>query len=398
MGFDLTRLIAPVAVDEFFRRYYEREPLFVDRSETDYYGELLSLANVDHIVTSTGLRHPAVRLVRDAEVIQPAEYTRDLAWGGTLFDGVIDADRVTALYLEGATIILEALHRSWPPLTQLCRGMEEHLGFPIQTNVYLTPTKAQGFAAHYDTHDVFILQVHGSKRWKIYKPGIELPTKRQPHGKADQAPTPMLRELELEAGDLIYLPRGYPHEAATSATESVHITIGLLPYTWHDVFSRALDAAEKDKRFRKSLPVGAVLRRGTNEELQRSFRELCATLAEVTDLDAVLEAIGDDFVVGRLPILPGQLSAGTTAGELTLKSELRLRRGLLYRMKTDESHVMLDFHDKSVRLPRVADPAVRFVSHQSEFVVGAIPGLDDDGKLVLARRLLREGFLDVAGD
>ncbi len=388
--------MAPVAVDEFLRRFYEREPLFVDRSESGYYGELLSLADVDHIVTSTGLRHPAVRLVRDAEVIQPAEYTRDLAWGGAVFDGVIDADRVTALYLEGATIILEALHRSWPPLTQLCRGLEEHLGFPVQTNVYLTPAKAQGFATHYDTHDVFILQVHGSKHWKIYEPGIELPTKRQRHAEANQAPTPILRELEIAAGDLIYLPRGYPHEAATSATDSVHITIGLLPYTWRDVFSRALDSAEKDQRFRRSLPTGAALVQGADEALQRNFREMCATLAEVTDLDAVLEAIRDDFVAGRLPILPGQLSAGTVARELTLESRLRLRGGLLHRLKIDESHVTLEFHDKTVRLPLVAEPAVRFVSHEGEFVVGAIPDLDDDGKLVLARRLLKEGFLDIA--
>ena len=65
----------------------------------------------------------------------------------------------------GATLVLQALHRTWPPLIRFGTELAAELGHPVQINAYITPPENQGFAAHYDTHDVFVLQVAGSKRW-----------------------------------------------------------------------------------------------------------------------------------------------------------------------------------------------------------------------------------------
>ncbi len=73
----------------------------------------------------------------------------------------------------GATLVLQALHRTWPPLIRFGSDLAAELGHPVQINAYITPPENQGFAAHYDTHDVFVLQVAGSKRWTIHSPVIE---------------------------------------------------------------------------------------------------------------------------------------------------------------------------------------------------------------------------------
>ncbi|MCL4675526.1 MAG: hypothetical protein KJZ59_05775, partial [Pararhodobacter sp.] len=60
-----------------------------------------------------------------------------------------------------------------------CRALESVLSCDLQTNIYLTPDNAQGFRTHYDSHDVIVLQTHGSKTWNIYESPLELPLRSQ---------------------------------------------------------------------------------------------------------------------------------------------------------------------------------------------------------------------------
>ena len=83
--------------------------------------------------------------------------------------------KVYQLFQEGSTIALAFLDTVVPALTLFCRTLENELCHPCQTNVYLTPPGAQGAKPHYDTHDVFVLQVEGSKKWTIYGTPVDLP-------------------------------------------------------------------------------------------------------------------------------------------------------------------------------------------------------------------------------
>ena len=121
----------------------------------------------------------------------------------------MNIDRVFAEHQAGATIILDAIHRTWQPLTILCREIEALLTQPVQASLYLTPRSAQGFEAHYDTHDVFILQVAGRKKWRIFLPETRLPLRSQPHTGDHDASRTSYRELDLVEGDVLYIPRGF---------------------------------------------------------------------------------------------------------------------------------------------------------------------------------------------
>ena len=135
------------------------------------------------------------------------------------------------LHDEGATIVLQGLQRYWTPVSDLVAALELELGHPCQANAYLTPPGAQGFAVHSDSHDVFVVQTHGTKLWEI-------------HG--DGGPG----ELLLEPGVVAYLPTGTPHAARAQEAVSLHLTIGINQLTWRQLVSRLVRRGARRRRRR----------------------------------------------------------------------------------------------------------------------------------------------------
>ncbi len=246
----------PVEPERFFDEYWEQRPLVVARGEAARFDSLLSAADVERLVCETGLRVPAFRLVKEGAQLPLAGYTEDIAWRPGSFSGTAVVDRVAEEFAGGATIVLQALHLHWPALALYCRELEIALGCPVQANAYFTPASARGFAVHHDTHDVFILQVAGRKRWRVYEPVVELPLKDQRWSPSLGDPGEPVEDLVLEAGDTLYLPRGWPHEATTSDDESLHLTIGMHPPTRLDALRMALG------RVRRRRGVPPLGRRG----------------------------------------------------------------------------------------------------------------------------------------
>ena len=97
----------------------------------------------------------------------------------------------------------------------------------MQANAYYTPAGSQGLPVHHDTHEVISLQVAGSKRWLVYEPVLELPLKNQRYRSALGEPGEPMLDVTLRAGDTLYLPRGWLHQALTSDEDSLHITVGI---------------------------------------------------------------------------------------------------------------------------------------------------------------------------
>ena len=94
------------------------------------------------------------------------------------------------LFLDGHTVVLQGLHRLWPPLIEFAGALTTDIGHPVQVNAYITPASSQGFSAHYDVHDVFVLQVAGEKRWRISEPVHPAPAARPA---VDRPPRPRWR-------------------------------------------------------------------------------------------------------------------------------------------------------------------------------------------------------------
>jgi ribosomal protein L16 Arg81 hydroxylase len=393
--FDFARLIAPMDPVEFFDRHWEKEPLVLARKQQDYYGELLSMQAVDEIITSTDLRYPAVRLVKNGSPIPPQKYASNVPWGDAVAQGVVDVAKVLDEFRGGATIVLPSAQRYWRPLSQSCRSIEQYLSHPVHANVYLTPKAEQGFSTHYDPQETFILQVSGSKHWRLYGSPVPLPHPSQPYMPQTQPGAPQ-QEFDLQAGDLLYMPRGFLHDARALATDSLHITMTASVTSWVEVFAEVLSLCKQDARFRASLPVGFLDQSEPWSGLQGQFEELQRLLMEKADLQAVLAKLAERFVSSRQPMLDGQLMQLQRLNELTSSTLVSRRDGVVHRLVHGKDSVILFVHGKRVEFPQELEPALRFVVGAGQFDAEMIPGeMAVSSKLDLVRRLVEAGFLRI---
>ncbi|PZS36817.1 MAG: cupin, partial [Pseudonocardiales bacterium] len=133
------RRCAGSAAEGFARDHWGRRPLLCRGAPSGHgFADLFSLDAVDELVSRRGLRTPFIRVVQDGSAVDPRRYTRSGGAGAEIGDQVA-ADRLLALVLDGATIVLQGLHRVWPPLTAFADQLAADLGHPVQVNAYITP-------------------------------------------------------------------------------------------------------------------------------------------------------------------------------------------------------------------------------------------------------------------
>jgi hypothetical protein len=375
-----------VSAEEFLGAHWEQKPLVVARNEPGRFDDLLAARDVERLVCSGGLRHPGFRLVKAGEKLEVGDYTVDLPWRPSGFTEAADVPRVLAEWERGATIVLQALHLTWAPLAEFCRRLEIELGQPAQANAYYTPRDSKGLPVHHDTHDVFSLQVAGRKRWLVYEPVWPLPLKEQRYRAAMGEPGPVVHDVVLAPGDTLYLPRGWLHEAVTSDSDSLHLTIGASVYTWHDAFRAALEELGDDADFRRA-PAGEP------DELVERLR---ARLGE----EDVARRQCERLVRTRRPIRTGQMEELRALAGLGLETAVERRPTVLADLRIEDEAAVLVFEGTELRFPtRVADEVEFAATVEEPFTPADLPGeLDEHGRLVLVRRLVREGFLRRAGD
>ena len=356
----------------------------VARADPGRFRHIVAPAEVEKLIAETRIRAPGFRMVKEGSQLPLAGYTEDISWRPGSFSGTAVVERVADEFARGATLVLQALHLHWPAAALYCRALEARLGCPVQANAYLTPATSRGFAVHHDTHDVFVLQVSGRKSWRVYEPVLPLPLKHQRWSPQLGDPGRPIDEFTLEAGQTLYLPRGWPHEATTSDDESMHVTIGLHPTTRMDALRMALESCADDPEFRRSLPADGSLP-----------PDLLARLAARLEPSDVARRARRRFVAGRRPILHDQMSQVRDLDRLASTSLVERRRTVIAELEEADGALALVFEGREIRFPSKAAPAVRAISRIGHpFRALDLPGpLDEAGKLVLVRRLVREGFL-----
>ncbi|MDQ3670221.1 MAG: cupin domain-containing protein, partial [Actinomycetota bacterium] len=331
-GRALARAVAPLSAEQFLAEHWERKPYVATRRELGHFDDLLSEEDVERLVCSTGIRYPAFRLVKEGAKLDVADYTEDVPWRPSPFTGTANVERVLAEFEAGATIVLQGLHLHWPPLAAFCRDLEAELGEPVQANAYYTPRGSQGLPVHHDTHDVLSLQVAGEKRWLVYEPAVELPLKDQRYRPELGDPGEPIHDVTLGPGDTLYLPRGWLHEARTSGTDSLHITVGVNVYTRLDAFRAAIDDCADDVEFRRAVGDEA-LREG----------DLLDRLRERLSSEDIARRRRARFVKTRRAILEGQLRQLRRLDDLTAETSVERRPTVIVDVSAGNGRVSLAF-------------------------------------------------------
>lgn len=381
--------ISPISPETFFAEYFEKKPLLIKRDQAGYFADLLSYAEIDRVISTTGLHHPEINVTRADGNITAADFAYE--------SGHIDPVRVSQLHADGATVILSGLHERLPRLARFCRAIEAAMSARVQTNIYMTPTGNQGFNPHYDGHDVLVLQIAGTKEWRIYGTPIELPLPDQNFERGMEVGEETQRFV-LEPGDTVYIPRGMAHDAVATDETSLHITTGLMFRTWADVVAEAVIAkAHREPAMRRALPPGFANHGTDLEAYANTFAELIALVSD-TPVGKMLGGFREDFLTDRVPRVEGQMAQLAMLDALTMDSRIGGRPHITFALRDvpDTEQVCLVAQGAEIVLPAHARDAMEFCITTPDFRLGDMGGdLDDAGKMVLAKRLVREGLMQV---
>ena len=387
--YTLAKLIAPMSVDQFFAEHWEKKPLVVRREQRDYYSELLSVRSLDHVITTNVLTRESCFLANAARQVQAEEFTFP--------DGVVDVARLYQQFADGGTIVFNQLHNLMPELAELCRSLERDVSTRFQSNIYMTPAKSQGFPSHYDSHDVFILQVHGVKHWILYNTPIELPFRGQPFRRDEIQVGEITMEFDMRPGDMLYMPRGIMHDAQTREGETLHITLGALQTTWTELLLEAVSkVALSDVEFRRALPRGYSQTGFDRTEARATFKALLERIVQKADFEGALDHFADDLVSTRNALLEGQLEQVLRMPSVSVDDTAGCRPNLLYRWRVKDEQIVVSCYGAEMRLPEFAKEPLLYALETPRFRIGDLPGeLDDAGKIVLVKRLIREGMVRI---
>jgi hypothetical protein len=259
----------------------------VFQQPADPLARLLSLGDVDRILCDGALRQRMVSVVRDGQRVPASQYTWADRPTQPGFADVVRAGAISAMLRDGATIVLETLQRTWRPVGDVCRRLSFEVGLPVGANAYLTPANSQGFAHHYDTHAVLIVQTAGSKTWQLHEPVFPDPLEHQPWrpDSVSDADWERLRHGEpalhtvLRPGDVLWIPRGWIHNGFATTEPSLHVTFGFPATTPYWLATQLFQRLDTLRELRQELPWGVAhdperLRDAVDETIEAMIRGL----------------------------------------------------------------------------------------------------------------------------
>jgi ribosomal protein L16 Arg81 hydroxylase len=390
----------------FAERYWGREPL-LSRSDAlpRDFSDLLSPDTVDELIAERGVRAPFIRLAKEGDVLAKDCYLGPAGFGAEMPDQV-DSAKVLGQFASGATIVLQGLHRLWPPIIDFVRGLVDDLGQPVQANAYITPPGNRGFDFHYDVHDVFVLQASGQKRWIVHEPVHDHPLPSQPWTQhraaiADRVSADPVIDTALSAGDALYLPRGWVHSAQSMETTSIHLTIGVSALTGVDVARAVVDQLATLDAFRKSLPM-----RSHPADQDETIATVTKVMAEMVDLlrdeasvlsKGAAAELSRRYVERTRPVTVRPL-ASLAAADHAGTAVVQWRHGLIATIDEVDGRVVLRLPDRTMTFPDVCRDAVQALHRGLIADAATLPGLDRADATVLIRRLLREAVVVPASE
>ncbi|MFN7918059.1 MAG: cupin domain-containing protein [Vicinamibacterales bacterium] len=359
-------------------------------------GDLVDRDAIDFLISHPAMSYPFIRIVNHGREILPEHYLRrpiDAEFR------LVDPDRVLSFYRNGSTIIFQKSHLWTAKLARLTGSLQRSLLALVNCNIYVTPAGSKGFAPHFDTHDVFIYQVSGEKIWNIYDAPRELPLESESLSAKESGDYLHRRpsvELTLRQGNLLYVPKGLVHDTFTRSTESVHVTIGIFPPRGVDLLRAVTDQASQRPFFRRAAFTSRESGSTGAGVSQRIVDEFADVTTELLGGEALSRFREERFLTVPTQEARGRFSDLLSVETMQLDTRMHRRASIPFQLSPGTpGKIELRFYDKRVVFPAFVEDDLKFVAgSQGTFSVGDIAGrLDDAGRLVLAKTLIREGFL-----
>ena len=349
---NLAALLAPVTPEVFFAEYHDRQPLHVKGGAAKF-APVLGWRGINRLLDMThAWSSQSLKLYLDGKPIAAEQYciaalSRDAVQGMQP-----EARRVAEWVAKGASIVMNDVDSLTPGLASVSAALEGAGLGKAQANAYISWQSHKAFPAHYDTHDVWAVQVEGEKYWNIWEGRAEWPISHPVFRSQDQAhhetAKGRLREKVLiKTGDLLYLPRGWYHDALAEAPASVHIAYGTHAVLGMDALNVLMERVLYEPLFRQPLPRqdGTA---ATKFALTQRVGQLGAKLAELARDPKVLSVLegfianhrysrgGNDLLAARGLAPPVAAGDEETPGFRVIAPGAKpVRRGAEWVLKTD---------------------------------------------------------------
>jgi bifunctional lysine-specific demethylase and histidyl-hydroxylase NO66 len=387
--FSLAWLLQPLPVETFLDEVWGAAHYHVKRGNAGYFDGLLpGPSAIDQLLESFRRAPAAVRFVRGDK--KHGSDTHQLA------DGSLDLARVRSDFADGYTVVLDSVEQYVRAVALLSHSIEVELNFATKVNAYVTPAESQGFVAHYDEHDVLILQIQGSKIWHLYNGADVPPHEMRRREVVDQTGLPAPTDVRLEVGDVLYLPRGRVHAAEATSEPSVHLTVGIHAPTLLALVTRALYSLSfADDRVHTQLPP----RHLDDAEVRASVSALVRNVVKALEEPSVIaEGLGEleDVLVkrGRCPPVGQAISHSVGIDGQTLVAKYQPLYSRVTAIAGGAHGYALHFAQLVMNAGPDHQDAMVFVSKSTEpFRVCDLPGLAPAQQVELARTLITSGFL-----
>lgn len=262
----------------FLLHYFDRRPLVRVDALTKSINAFPGIAELDDLLSLKSVPTGYLRVAKNGKGLPIQAYTRTVMTDTGLAQ-VTDAQKVYELFTSGGTVTWNYLDHLMPSVQRLARLFAEALHRRTEVALFMTPAGHNGFAPHHDSIDVFVVQIEGTKRWKVWD--------RAPTGRGKEASyafddlgEPAL-ELTLSPGDMLYLPHGTPHAAAADGQISVHVSVGVEPQRWQHLLVKMVEELVQDGDFDDSPVLDQDVRAVLADRLRLLAEQVLAA-----DLDA----------------------------------------------------------------------------------------------------------------
>lgn len=390
---NFSNLIQPINIEDFAANYWEKQVLHIQRNNPDFFFSLFSIEDLDKVLEYNRPHGSSLKVVKSNQPMNSTVYENQ--------DGSLNLNQLYTAYADGYSILINGIQRFWEPIKMLMESLRNDISHNASANLYLTPENEKAFSPHYDSHDVFALQISGEKHWILYdETHLKTPllNSYQPTFQREQLTG--AREITMRAGDILYMPRGVPHEAYTTDKSSMHITVGIQSVQWIDFITKSLlNLSQKHIELRKALPIGFL--NSDNENLlstdeELDFINILQQVFQKENIAGSLNILGEEFRTKEQPKPDGHFSSLDRLNHIHLESQLSKREGLTSKVTNSASGARISFQGNTIKGPSQIVNTLVFISQQEGiFSVKDIPFLNNENKLKLAKRLVRGGLLKV---
>ena len=383
MPFSVSTLPGGMSADEFLRDYWQKKPLLIRQAFPDFDSplsadELAGLSLEEEVESRIVLEHGAT----------PWELRR----------GPFNEQDYSSLPERDWTLLVQAVDQFIPEAAELLRDFRFLPSWRVDDLMISYAAPGGSVGPHFDNYDVFLLQTHGHRRWKI--------------GQMCDADSPLLthpdlriladfdqqEEWVLEPGDMLYIPPRLAHYGIAE-DECMTWSVGFRAPSHVEVLTHFTDFLAQylgdEQRYSDaglSRPTDpAQIDEQTVERLQQLI------LASVQDREALGTWFGRFMTEPRYPEL---IQAQETDPEL-LSQALDHGYGLVHNpsarlawRQEQDQYLMLFASGEHCVLPVHLLPLVQLVCNQDYLAAEVLqPWRSDADAMQLLEQLLSKGDL-----